>query len=261
MGEAMTVAGTGVGLWLPDYPCAEAWRTRTPLPPDEPQKPKGAAFDRVNRRRASTMGRALGDAVGEAMAMAGVDPAQVPTVIGSAIGEASAMIGLLEQMWRTKEPMSPAVFTVSVHNAASGLLSISMKNRGFTTSIAADYDTPAAALLEAIGLIAAGHDAVVVACADEGSPRSLLAHAPHWDMLAAAVVLARAGAPNAIGQLAMANGLEPTLPPAALADGVGHNPQAGFADLVDTALRRASGVLALDRGHGRGYRVRFEAAP
>jgi hypothetical protein len=116
-------------------------------------------------------------------------------------------------------------------------------------------------LLEAIGLIAGGHDTVVVACADEGSPRSLLAHAPHWDMLAAAVVLARRGAPNTIGDLALANDFDVTLPPAELADGVGHNPQAGLADLVDTALRRASGVLALDRGRGRGYRVRFEAAP
>jgi hypothetical protein len=80
-------------------------------------------------------------------------------------------------------------------------------------------------------------------------------------MLAAAVVLARRGAPNTIGDLALANDFDVTLPPAELADGVGHNPQAGLADLVDTALRRASGVLALDRGRGRGYRVRFEAAP
>ena len=42
------------------------------------------------------------------------------------------------------------LFAVSVHNAASGLVSISTKNRAFTTSVAADYDTPAMALMEAI---------------------------------------------------------------------------------------------------------------
>ena len=72
------------------------------------------------------------------MTAAGVDPSKAPTIVGSAIGEAATMIGLLDQMWRRHEPMSPAEFTVSVHNAASGLISICNKNRGMTTSLAAD---------------------------------------------------------------------------------------------------------------------------
>lgn len=255
----MRVAVTGLGLFLPGYPSAAAWAERNELPADDPRKPGGLAFDRVNRRRASQMGRAIGDAVAEAMAGAGVEGVSTPVIVGSSIGEAGAMLGLLDKMWREDEPMSPAVFTVSVHNAASGLLSISMKNKGYTTSIAADYDTPAATLLEGIGLIAAGTEAVVCVCADEESPRSLLEHAPHWDMLSAAVVLQREGHERAITHLSVGDcgedRSEITIAPGAFAEGFGHSPQVGMADLVDAIQRNQNGVLALDRGNGRGYRV------
>ncbi|HEB54392.1 MAG TPA: hypothetical protein ENI87_14155 [bacterium] len=256
------VAITGLGLYLDGFPSAAAWRERAPQREGEPQKPKGLAYDRVNRRRASQMGRALGDAVHEAMQRADVDPVTTPVIVGSSIGEASAMIGLLDQMWREQEPMSPAVFTVSVHNAASGLMSISMKNKGFTTSIAADYDTPAATLLEGIGLLATGQLAVVCACADEASPKSLLEHAPHWDLLAGAVVLRRVPAKNALAHLSVAapggeagRPAADPIPPADIPAALDHNPQAGLFDLIDAVLRGDRGSLRLDRGKGRGYRA------
>ena len=251
--NAPTVNVAGLGLWMRDFPSAAAWQTRTPTRGEEPLKPKGEAFDRINRRRASQMGRAIGDAVSEAMQQASVDPRTTPVIVGSSIGEASAMIGLLDQMWRSDEPMSPAVFTVSVHNAASGLLSISMKNKGYTTSIAADYDTPAATLLEGIGLLATGHEAVCCVCADEDSPRSLLEHAPHWDMLAGAVVLTRDSAAAPLATLRVQTDGSAALAPADVADAFGHNPQVGIIDLIDAVQRRASGALRLDRGKGRGY--------
>ena len=247
------VSVVGVGLWMPRFPDADAWAARAPLGEEEALKPRGAAYDRINRRRASQMGRAIGDAASGALAQADADPATTPVIVGSSIGEASAMIGLLDQMWRARAPMSPAVFTVSVHNAASGLLSISMKNKGYTTSIAADYDTPAAALLEGIGLLATGHQTVCCVCADEDSPRSLLEHAPHWDMLAGAVVLTRADAPGARAQLTIEAGGAADLTPADVADAFAHNPQVGMLDLIDAVQRGAVGTLRLDRGIGRGY--------
>tara|TARA_R110002072_G_scaffold303070_1_gene492781 strand:- start:12016 stop:12801 length:786 start_codon:yes stop_codon:yes gene_type:complete len=256
---SIRVACTGLGLFLPGFPNATAWAEKNELPADDPRKPGGLAYDRVNRRRASQMGRAIGDAVVDAMAQAQVDGVTTPVIVGSSIGEAGAMLGLLDKMWREDEPMSPAVFTVSVHNAASGLLSISMKNKGYTTSIAADYDTPAATLLEGIGLLATGTNAVVCVCADEASPRSLLEHAPHWDMLSAAVVLQPEGAANAIAHLSVDDCSDDrsgiTLPAAEFAEGFAHSPQVGMADLVDAIQRGLTGTLALDRGNGRGYRV------
>lgn len=249
----LRVSVSGVGLWMSRYPDADAWASRATPVDGEPAKPKGEAYSRVNRRRASQMGRAIGDAVSGALAQAGAEPSTTPVIVGSSIGEASAMIGLLDQMWRAEEPMSPAVFTVSVHNAASGLLSISMKNKGFTTSIAADYDTPAAVLLEGIGLIATGHETVCCVCADEDSPRSLLEHAPHWDMLAGAVVLTRADTTGDHAQLAIEAGAASDLAPAEVAEAFTHNPQVGMLDLIDALQRGATGALRLDRGKGRGY--------
>lgn len=256
--SAVTVAITGVGVWLPGFASATAWARRQR--DEAAQKPVGLAFDRVNRRRAGNLGRAIADAAAEAMAAAAVDAATVPTVVGSSIGEASTMIGLLDQMWRQAAPMSPAAFTVSVHNAASGLLSISQKNLGFTTSLAADYDTPASALLEAIGLIATGHGPVVVVCADEGSPDGLIKTAPRWQLLAAAVVLAPADTDKALMRLTMPGDGPVTVAAADLDELTARNPQAGMLDLVDAVQRGATGTLALDRGAGRGFTVTLLAA-
>lgn len=248
----MSVAVTGVGLWSPHFASATAWVEGGRS--DEPIKPVGLAFDRRNRRRVSGLGRAIGDAVEEAMVAAGVDPVTTPVIVGSAIGEASTMIGLLDQMWRTREPMSPAAFTVSVHNAASGMISISKKNVGFTTSIAADHDTPAAALLEGAALVASTGGPVAVVCADEASPRSLLHRtARHWDMLAAAVVLAPASARPQLCELDLAAAAPATIRAADREPELVGNPQVGMLDLVDAVVRGERGTVALDRGEGRGF--------
>jgi hypothetical protein len=263
---------TGVGLWLPGYPSAAAWSTRQADP--QATAPLGRSLGRTNRRRAGPLGRALADAAAEAAAQAAVDLATAPTVIGSAIGEAATMIGLLDQLWRG-EPMSPAAFTVSVHTAASGLISISNCNRGFATSIAADHGTPAAALLEAIGLVQTRGCAVLVACADETIPTSLTTQTPPWELVAAAVVVApaepsaaasaglarlRIAPADVAGAADAASTSAPTacLAPPALEDRLARNPQAGMVDLVDAVLRRAAGWVRLDRGRGPGWCAHLE---
>jgi len=250
----MKVAITGVGLWTPHCRSAAAWAAGERSAQE--QKPVGIAYDKRNRRRVSALGRAIGDAVEEAMLEAALDPVTTPVIVGSSIGEASTMIGLLDQMWRTKEPMSPAAFSVSVHNAASGMLSISKKNVGFTTSIAADHDTPAAGLIEGIGLVATTGAPVAVVCADEASPRSLLRRAArHWDMLAAAVVLAPADAGRGRATLSLpAVGLAATAG-GEVDDTLIANPQVGLLDLVVAVLGGEDRAVALDRGAGRGHGV------
>lgn len=254
-----TVAITGLGLWVPGFPNVAAWVAGAA--DAEAVKPVGAALDRVNRRRASGLDRALADTVAAAMQQAAVDVTTVPVVVGSSIGEAATMIGLLDAMWRHHLPMSPADFTMSVHNAASGLISISNKNRGMTTSVAADHDTPAAALLEGIGLVAAHGGPVVVACGDEPAPAMLVQHAPPWAMLTAAVVLApfAADAPH-LATLRFVDEpatrsldrFEPMLR---------SNPQIGLLAVVDAVARRTAGVVRLDNGTGRGYGVAIAPGP
>jgi len=257
---AGTVAITGLGLWVPGFPTTAAWAAGTA--DAEASKPIGTALDRVNRRRASPLDRALADTVAAAMQQAGVDVTTVPVVIGSSIGEAATMIGLLDEMWRHHTPMSPADFTMSVHNAASGLISISNKNRGMTTSLAADHDTPAAALLEGIGLVLTQHAPVVVACGDEPAPPTLVQHAPPWSMLTAAVVLAPfAEATPHLARLRVTLDEPATLPLDRFEPMLRNNPQIGLLGVVDAVLRRTAGVLPLDNGSGRGYRAVVAPGP
>lgn len=246
------VAITGLGLWTTGFPNAPAWAQGAADP--AAVKPAGSALDKVNRRRAGPLGRALADAAAEAIRMANVDAAAVPTVVGSALGEAITMTGLLDAMWRHNLPMSPAEFTVSVHNAASGLISIANKNRGMTTSLAADEDTPAAALLEAIGLVLTRGAPAVVACADEPAPDALVQQAPRWAMLAASVVLV----PYVPGQPCLATvrivaGESPTVAPRDCGELLRNNPQVGLLWLIDAVQRGRCGRLRLDVGTGRGF--------
>ncbi|MFT7677403.1 MAG: hypothetical protein ACI8QC_001381 [Planctomycetota bacterium] len=247
-----TVSIAGLGLWAPGFPSAAAWAagerdSAEPLP-------TGKALDRRNKRRAGSFGRAIADSSAEALLAAGADRSLAPIVVGSAIGEASILIGLLEQMWRTKTDMSPANFTISVHNAASGLLSISSENRGYCTSLAADENTPAVALLEGIGLVLQRQEPVLVTCCDESAPTCLVEGAATWSMLAGAVVLAPVSSamPN-LAHLDLLMGGAADLPPATEDTALISNPQIGMLDLIGAVQRKQPGKVALDRGTGHGY--------
>jgi hypothetical protein len=239
-------------MWIDGFPSCAAWIGGVPDPASP--RPRGLALDRMDRRRASMLSRAIADAAAEAIADAAVDPSSVPAVIGSSIGEATTMIGLLDQMFRKRESVSPAAFTMSVHNAASGLMSISSGNRGFTTSLAADDDTPMAALLEAAGVVLTTGRPVLVACADESPPANLVpAHLMH-DMLAAAVVLAPSYHQGPLrAQLRLRAGMPATLAPVLLPGRLERSPQVGLLDLVLAVLGGARGRLRLNRWREDGW--------
>lgn len=255
------VVVAGVGLWLPEQPSFAAWSAggRDPLA----TSPKGDALGKIHRRRAGPLGRALSDAASEALHEAGIEMSGVPSVIGSALGEAGTLIRLLEQMWRGFEPMSPADFTLSVHNAASGVMSIAAGNRGFTTSIAADHDTPASALLEAIGLVVTEGVPVLVACGDEASPSALLSGSDAWSLMAAAVVLVPSEwAGPRRGRLRMVSPSGVRTPALAdVAQDTALNPQAGMLELLAAIVRGGDHLIGLDRGAGRGFRASVRAEP
>jgi hypothetical protein len=252
MSPSTTVAIAGVGLWFPGYTSAVAYAAGHQDPACPP--PTGNAFDRRNKRRTRVFARALGDSAMEALTAAGVDRSIAPIVVGSSIGESSTLVSLLDQMCRTGEPMSPAAFTISVHNAASGLLSISSNNRGFCTSIAADHNTPAASLLEGIGLVLQRGEPVLVACCDEAAPKFLIEQSECWELLAGSVVLAPVGSISpSLAHLEVHHQGEATLAAAKVEANLALNPQIGMLDLIAAVQRGKAGTVALDRGHGSGY--------
>lgn len=261
------MAITGLGLWTDRHADAAAWLSAAPPSGDAdeaPAKAPAATLDRRSRRRASIITRALAEVFEQAVTQAGVDPAAVATVFGSAVGEANTMIGLLDQMWREQTDMSPMKFALSVHNAASGLTTIGAKNTRFTTSLAADWDTPAMALIEAAGLLACGHERVVVVCGDEAAPVDLVPAADQFELLAAAVVLEPLATTEptrrlaTLGSPALGNGAA-THHSIDASDTIVRNPQVGLLNIVDAVMRSAWGSVPLDAGRGRGYRVSLQA--
>lgn len=246
----------GVGLWAVGYPTAKAWKSRTPDP--SATRPKADLLDRPCARRASTFSKALAAAFAEAAREAEVDLTAVAAVFGSSLGETSVMLKLLEQMQGAEEDFSPMLFAVSVHNAASGLVSISTKNRAFTTSLAADHDTPAMGLLEAAGVSRALGVPAVLVCGDEAAPKGLVSEPEAFADLAVAVVIdaSEASAARGLAELYdLRAGGAALSPPADVPDPLAKNPQVGLFDLVDAVLSGRTGRVRLDRGKGRGFSV------
>lgn len=246
----------GWGLFVPGAGNTEAWLTADGE--TETTAPSGSFIQPRQRRRASGLTRAMADAYAEALLATGLAPEQVGAVFGSALGEASTMIGLLGQMW-ADEPLSPMKFVTSVHNTAAGMISISGKNVGFTTSLGADYDTPAMALMDALGWAAAHEQTVIVCCGDEPSPTNLVPNGQDWELLAAAVAIVPAppgsSADDVSGpRVRLVNvsgdeaGKEAGLPHA-----IARNPCAGMLGLVDALAREKKGIVSLDNGRGQGY--------
>ncbi|MCB9726986.1 MAG: beta-ketoacyl synthase chain length factor [Deltaproteobacteria bacterium] len=249
MSDTLCIAG--VGLWTPGYSSAVDWVGGVADPAAPP--PSALWIEPRARRRASLLTRALAEVASQAAMASGVELATAPTVFGSALGEASTMIGLLDQMWRENGELSPMGFALSVHNAAAGVISIAAGNRGFTTSIAADHDTPAMALVEALALVLTRGEPVLIVCADEAAPPHLVPEPERFEALAIALAVTPAGTDGPC--LARFRGPfvgEPTLPGAAVSDALARNPQMGLLDLADAALRGQTGVLRLDRGEGSG---------
>src|SRR5690554_4733866 len=179
----------GCGLFIPGFSSVEAWRNGDYK--EEDLRPSGSSLERRSRRLASDLMRGLAGAYQEAVTQGELAPESVASVFGSAISEAKTMIGLLDQMWDLREEPSPMAFAASVHNAAAGVVSISNKNQAFTTSIAADFDTVAMALVEAVGLAITGEGGgdVIVACGDEPAPEKLVDEGVHWSFVCGAIAL------------------------------------------------------------------------
>lgn len=261
--EKGRVAVVGYGAFVPGYAGLQGWlRGEADA---EFDVPKAAIIPARQRRRASVLSKALAESFAEALEMSGATPSEVASVFGSAMGEATTMIGLLDQMWSEATMISPMKFATSVHNAASGVVSIATENRGFTTSLGADFDTPAMSLLEGIGLVLAEDATVVVCCGDEPPPTELTLDGAGWSLVTAAIVLAPiAEAPKDVPRLADLRIQPGTLLPKAgaandaQAESRGRNPNVGLLDLVTALAQGEHGIVSLDRGAGRGYSIRIE---
>jgi hypothetical protein len=185
---------TGLGIWMPGFPTADAWRSGRRLA--EAEAPPARLPARL-RRRTSLLIRMVAEVAAQASEQAGVSLTGIPVVVGSAFGELATTMEMLNEL-ETERALSPFRFHNSVHNTAAGYLSIANENRAACTSLAAGNDTAGMVLQEAMALLADRGGDVLVVVADEALPKELAG--PGGATVSAAAVLraGRAATPRAL---------------------------------------------------------------
>ena len=100
----------------------------------------------------------------------------VPTVFSSRHGEIIRTMDLLQSV-AEKEPLSPAAFSMSVHNTSAGLQSILTKNILPSTTLSAGKDSLCQAVIEAYSRsIQSGGEDVLLIYSDTRLPKMFVAH-------------------------------------------------------------------------------------
>ncbi|OLO05937.1 beta-ketoacyl synthase chain length factor [Salinicola socius] len=155
---------------------------------DTREKPAGAAVPSMLRRRLNLLGRAVCDM------LATLDSGADSIVLhASRHGDGERTLEMLYGL-NDGEPLSPARFGLSVHNATVGVYSIASGNRRSQQAVAASGGEWAALMAEARGYLADGQPSVIIVFSDQPVPRRFAAYAP--ESSSAAVVLRLGRDPN-----------------------------------------------------------------
>ncbi|MFO7562544.1 MAG: beta-ketoacyl synthase chain length factor [Enhygromyxa sp.] len=167
----------GIGLWTPAHPSFESWCAAgmpedfagSPAPSTAKPPPAELLHPRL-RRRTSTFTRATVTALEAATAQGGASLDDLRIVVVSSFGEIETTVELLAQLADPQGPVSPTKFHNSVHNTATGYMSIASGNHREATALAAGAHNLEIAVLELLaGLAADGGDAVLI-IAEEALP-------------------------------------------------------------------------------------------
>ena len=139
--------------WSPGRECPDDWLAwAAGRAASGGQGPAAGAMPMLLRRRVSAIGQ---QALRAAWGLDGV--AQSRLVFASRHGEFSRTLSIIDALVRQDE-VSPAEFSLSVHHALAGLLSIATGNRKGHTTVAAGPESFAHALLEAAACLAEAPD-------------------------------------------------------------------------------------------------------
>ncbi|SEN32772.1 Beta-ketoacyl synthase, N-terminal domain [Duganella sp. CF517] len=182
--------------WAPGLTTPEAWAqwARAPHRIVAGEEPGVKAMPAMLRRRAGFLGKMALEVAYRCLAgrADGDGSGGIPTVFCSRHGEVSRALELLSDLARG-EALSPTAFSMSVHNATAGLLTIARSDRANHIALAAGAATIEHAVIEACGLLADGARMVLLVASDCQLPELFLPfqqceeqpHAWAWLMTAA----------------------------------------------------------------------------
>ncbi len=158
---------------------------------DSAAKPVGSSVPAMLRRRLNLVGRAVCDM------LPALDPQANRVVLhASRHGDGDRTLELLYTL-AEHDPISPARFGLSVHNAIVGVYSIASDSRRSQQAIAASGAEWAALTIEARGYLADGENEVLVVFADQPVPARFADYAPETESAAVALRLGSRPAPGA----------------------------------------------------------------
>lgn len=179
--------------WAPGLTTEAAWTQWAQAPVAAPillgEEPGVKAMPPMLRRRAGFFGKMALEVAYECLG----GRTGVPVVFCSRHGEVARAVELLSDLAHG-EPLSPTAFSMSVHNAHVGLLTIARKDRANHIALAAGGATIEHAVIEACGLLADGAASVLLVACDAPLPELFMpyrdcveqAHAWAWLLTAAA---------------------------------------------------------------------------
>jgi hypothetical protein len=195
----------GLGLWAPEFPSVTAWREGRPLPTPA-DRPAAKLIGGRLKRGSSRFAQMLAEVTEQAAEAAGFDVGRTPTVYGSSLGEIETMVTLLRMLFEEEGKLSPNRFKNSVHNAASGLISIGTQNTTFSTAIAGGARSFEVAFLEAWAFLQQRGGDLILAVSDDRPPEPLRRREDHGGL---AVAVALSTTPPSTGPVHRLAGLRP----------------------------------------------------
>jgi hypothetical protein len=159
--------------WAPGLQDQEAWRRwlpeRAPLP-DNASVPSCAEVPPMLRRRCGRLTRMVLEVAFGVCRSSGIDPGMVNHVHCSRFGEINALRELSEFLYR-EEPLSPTLFSNSVHQTPASYFDLAAKNTRISRTLSAGTEGLVCALLETCGLLQKQPETpVLVTFADEPPP-------------------------------------------------------------------------------------------
>ena len=250
----------GIGFWASGLPGLDALRgflRAGVLPEAPPPRPAPALLPTNERRRAPDTVLLALEAAQAACAMAGRDPAALPSVFASCHGDLAITDHLCSTLARTPDQVSPIRFHNSVHNAAAGYWTIGTGCHAAATALSAHAGSFAQGLLEAAAQVLVEATPVLLVGYDAGAPGPLAEVSPSEGLLALAVVLGPAR-PDAQARRSLRLALEPGTAPAhagAVQQRLGGNAMAAVLPLAEALALDARGPLLLHAGPGSRLRV------
>lgn len=211
----------GIGAWLagaPDWATLRAvFAGERALPADAPARPAASVLPAAERRRAPDGVRLAAEVAAQAVAMSGLDPAQLPCVFASTHGELAITDYVCTTLAQAPLELSPTKFHNSVLNAPAGYWTIATGCTQASSAVSAHHRSFTAGLLEAAALACAEATPVLFACCDVASTGPLTAMTRTTLAFGAALVLVPFGASGTGLRLVLRDGAATTAPPVTLA--------------------------------------------